>query len=64
MRPWAQAQIAAATGVPTAPRPRVQRTAHGPAKSRCSACGEHLASEAAQTRHLKATGHARYEIIG
>lgn len=29
--------------------------------SRCQACGEEFTSDAAETRHVEETGHARYE---
>lgn len=65
MKPWAKAQIEAALGAdPTRTREvkRVQRTAHGPEQTRCASCGRNIPTAAAQTRHLRETGHARYEI--
>lgn len=35
----------------------------GGAKSRCAACGEEFTGDAAETRHLEETKHARYETV-
>ena len=44
-------------------RTRQRRTARGPYASECYDCGEAFTTQAAETRHLNATHHARYQLV-
>ena len=45
-----------------APKRTTRRTARGPYASECYDCGEAFTTQAAETRHVNATGHARYQL--
>jgi len=48
---------------PASKKRTTRKAADGPYHTRCCACREEFTVEAAETRHVESTSHARYEVV-